>query len=142
MKTHSLSLLVIIYKRQNLCICVYIVLFSVVDIFERRLSYFSVIGIYVSVFIVHFLWLAFLNGNILYLCLLYFSVVGSFEQKNSVSHTIYVYIILLGLHIQLILSIIFLCSNHSMWSIMANYVPIVTVIYLHLLWSCISVNKC
>ena len=30
-----------------------------------------------------------------------------------------------------------LCSNHSMWSIMASYVPNVTMINLHLWWSCL-----
>ena len=30
-----------------------------------------------------------------------------------------------------------LCSNHFMWPFMDSYVPSVTVIYLHLWWSCL-----
>ena len=40
--------------------------------------------------------------------------------------------------IQLISSIIFPMFKSFHWSIMANYVPTVTVIYLHLWWSCFN----
>ena len=33
-----------------------------------------------------------------------------------------------------------LCSNHFMWPFMDSYVPSVTVIYLHLWWTCLLSN--